>query len=105
MTKEAYFDMCRELGTEPNESEIPVEIEDFPNIVQQAFLIYESLQDSWEGMSGNYLGKNISNLQYIFDLYSVEQEDRLMVFKIISLLDSIRSDIIAKKIEAAHAKR
>ena len=65
MTKEAYFEMCDMLGSEPIEEEIPLELDDFPELVQQAFVIYGMLSDIWEGMSGSYLGKDYSLL---FDL-------------------------------------
>ena len=43
MTKEQYFEMCEMLGSQPVDSEIPVELDDFPVEVQQAFLVYKQL--------------------------------------------------------------
>ena len=43
MTKQQYFDMCNQLGTEPLEHEIPVELDDLPLEVQQALLVYRLL--------------------------------------------------------------
>lgn len=103
MSKEAYFDMCRELGTEPIEAEIPIEASDFPIIVQQAFIIYEGLQDNWEGMSGRYLGKNLTGFKDIMDLYEIPQEERLLVLKTINTMDSIRAAEVLQKLKAAQA--
>ena len=35
MTKEMYFEMCEALGNDPVESEIPVELDDFPLEIQE----------------------------------------------------------------------
>ena len=59
MTKESYFEMCEMMGSEPVESEIPVEFDDFPLEVQQAFNAYRMLRDEWDTMNGNYLGKSL----------------------------------------------
>ena len=71
MTKQQYFDMCDMLGSEPLDEEIPVELEDLPELVQTAFIIYETLRDEWDYMGGNYIGKNQQNLFHIFKLYKV----------------------------------
>ena len=60
MTKEQYFEMCDMLGTEPDESEMPIEQEDFPYELQQAFQIYYLLRDVWEG--SRYREANTRNL-------------------------------------------
>jgi hypothetical protein len=47
MTKDMYFEMCDQMGQEPVESEIPLDLNDFPDIVQAAFTIYSILSDQW----------------------------------------------------------
>lgn len=59
MDKQAYFEMCEMLGSEPIDDEIPVEADDFPELVQKALHIYSYLPDIWEGMSGTYMGKDL----------------------------------------------
>ena len=61
MTKSEYLDMCEALGNEPLEEEIPVAYEELLLEVQEAISVYRKLQDSWDMMSGTYLGKNLSN--------------------------------------------
>lgn len=90
MTKDQYFEMCEMMGTEPVDSEIPVELDDFPDEVQTAFQIYQVLQDHWEGMSGTYMGKNLTGLGDIFDVYEVEKCDRKLVLELINLIDRER---------------
>lgn len=100
MTKQAYFDMCEQLGTEPLDSEIPVEVDDFPIEVQEAFIIYRVLRDEWDTMNGHYLGKNLTGISDMFDLYDVPKEQRLFVLDIVAILDSIRREEVAQQISA-----
>lgn len=94
MTKEVYFDMCEMLGTEPVESEIPIEISDLPEIVQDTFNIYYLLRDIWEPMSGSYLGKDTSNIFNLFELYDVEKAEQRVIITIIRIIDSVRTKLI-----------
>lgn len=101
MTKVQYFEMCDALGTEPVDSEIPVEIDDFPQEVQQAIAVYYRLRDEWDTMNGVYLGKSYTGLGEIFDIFEIEREDRKLFLEWISALDAARSKVI----EASKTKR
>ncbi len=87
MTRDHYFEMCETLGSEPIDSEIPIELEDLPEVVQTAFSIYNMLHGEWEYMNGTYLGKNLQNIFKIFDLFQVDEEDRLLIYKVINIID------------------
>lgn len=100
MTKERYFEMCEALGSEPLESEIPIDLEDFPEEVQQAFQIYYLLKDIWDTMGGNYLGKDTSTLFNFFDLYDIEKPNRLFIVNLIQQMDYARSKLISTKQKA-----
>jgi hypothetical protein len=52
---------------------MPLDLSDFPAEVQVAFFISGLLEDRWDGMSGTYMGKDWSNLEYFFNLYEVEE--------------------------------
>ena len=95
VTKERYFEICEAMGSEPIEGEIPVEISDFPDIVQNAFQVYGILQDNWEGMSGTYMGKVMSGIIDIFDILEMDKEDRKVMLELVSLIDSARSKQIS----------
>jgi hypothetical protein len=95
MTKEAYFEMCAELGTEPVDEEIPVDFEDFYVDVQQALGIYQKLRDEWDTMNGNYMGKNYAGLRDILSLLDVPVEDQRTMFELIGIIDQHRSQAIA----------
>lgn len=105
MTKEQYFEMCEMMGTEPVESEIPVEQSDFPDEVQQAFQIYYLLRDVWEGMSGTYMGKDYSTIFDFFRLYDIDPSDQLLTMGFVRQIDSVRSEIFAEKQKAREASR
>lgn len=94
MTKDRYFDMCESLGSEPLDSEIPVEYDDFPLEVQEAIRIYNNLQDNWDYMGGNYIGKNLNGFKDILSIFEVHPEDHRAVYELIMRIDRIRSKSI-----------
>lgn len=94
MTKAMYFDMCKALGSEPIEDEIPVELEDLPLIVQQTFQIYSAVPDEWEYFGGNYIGKRVEALPFIYDLYKIPEEEKLVIYKLLLLIDKTRKELI-----------
>ena len=94
MTKNSYFEMCEALGSEPLESEIPVEYDDFPVEVQEAIKIYNNLQDSWDYMGGNYIGKNLNGFKDILTIFEVDPQDYRAVYELIMRIDRIRSKSI-----------
>ena len=106
MTKEAYFDMCEQMGTEPEEDEIPVEVDDFPELVQQAFVIYNVLADQWDGMSGQYMGKDYSIVFNLYVLYGIDnKEEQVLVLMFLQRIDSTRSSLVSDKLKAKAAQK
>jgi hypothetical protein len=101
MTQEAYFDMCEMLGSEPIESEIPVELSDFPYEVRTCFNIYSLLRDNWDSMAGRYLGKDYGNIFEYFKMYLIDPEDYLLYTSLIQNIDAARSNVISSKQKAA----
>jgi hypothetical protein len=97
MTKQRYYEMCEMMGTEPSSDEIPVEYDDFPLEVQQAFSVYSLLRDEWEGFGGNYLGKNLGGLHEIFNYYEIDIADRKIMVQLIRTIDNIRIQHISKR--------
>ena len=85
---------------------MPLDSSDFPYEVQVAFFISNYLEDIWEGMSGSYLGKKYSNLEYLFKIYNI-QEPRI-VLQFIKMYESIlvsyRSDKAEQKRKQAEKK-
>lgn len=95
MTKEHYYDMCEMLDSTPVESEIPVDYDDLNLDVQQGLEIYNMLQDQWDTMNGNYMGKNYSGALDIMELFEVE--DRKTTFNLLRKIDEYRSKAIKLK--------
>lgn len=85
MTKEAYFEMCEVLETEPVPEEIPIEFSDLHSEVQEAYLIFNMLQDTYNAMSGTYTGKSYSGIVDIMTLYEVD--DPKHTFSLIKTID------------------
>ena len=100
MTKEQYLEMCEMLGSDPVESETPVEFNDFPDEVQVALGIYRILRDEWEYMNGNYLGKNLNGIFDLFDVYDIDQKDKKYYLELIHIIDSVRIAEIRKTIKS-----
>ena len=101
--------MCEALGSEPDEDEIPVNFEDLLYESQQAIILYNYLVDVWAGgMSAFYIGKNLSNIEYIFDIHNIEEESRLYILEFILLIDKENANTIngklSKQSESKHGK-
>ena len=95
MTKDSYYEMCETLGTQPIESEVPVEYDDLSIDLQQALSIYSKLRDDWDTMNGNYLGKSYVGLSDILDILETPREDRKIMLDLIGRIDYHRSKLIA----------
>jgi hypothetical protein len=101
MTKDAYFEMCETMGHEPIEEEIPVEVSDFPDLVQQCFVIYNVLADCWDSMGGGYMGKDYSIVFSLLQVYQItEPEEILLCLDFLQHMDGVRQKLIAEKIKA-----
>lgn len=97
MTKDTYFEMCEMLGNEPIESEVPVEFDDFPLEVQQAFNAYRMLRDEWDTMSGTYLGKSLIGIKDILEATEIEPSEHKFIIMLIRIIDNVRSEEINNK--------
>ena len=85
---------------------MPLDTSDFPEEVQVAFFIYSFLSDRWDGMSGSYLGKDWSIIDYLFDLHEVENKKEILYFMKIyeSLIINQRAEEAEKRRKAEQRK-
>lgn len=97
MTKDQYFEMCEALGTEPIDNEVPVELEDFPIEVQQAFAVYRMLRDEWDSMSGIYLGKTLIGITEVLHATDIDPQDNKFIISLVRLIDQVRAKEINSK--------
>ncbi len=74
---------------------MPLDPSDFPYEVQVAFFIFGFLEDRIEGMSGTYMGKVWSNVEYLFNAHEVEE--RQVVLRILKMYESIIVDYQGEK--------
>jgi hypothetical protein len=84
------------LGSEPVESEIPVEFDDFPIEVQQAFSAYRMLRDEWDTIGGNYLGKSLIGVKDVLEATEIEPDEQKFIVMLIRMVDEVRSAEINK---------
>lgn len=76
---------------------MPPALDSYPYEVQLAFFIYSLLQDTWDGMSGMYMGKNMSGLGELLDIYEIE--DRKTVVFFMKHIDQQRGDSINEEVQ------
>lgn len=91
MTKEQYFEMCAALGSEPKESEIPMDLDDFPPEVHKALTLYEALQDEWDYYNGNYFGKRLEGLLNVFKIFSIPEEEHREYYDLVVIIDRLKT--------------
>lgn len=96
MTKDSYFEMCELMGNPPIEEDIPVDFSDFPQELQQCFEIYNILQDNWDTMAGNYMGKNWSSVKEILEMYQISSTEMVFYLGLLNLIDSVRKQSLNK---------
>lgn len=84
------------MGTEPVDEELPVEITDLPYQAQAALEIYSYLRDRYDSFSGTFLGKDLSNIKQVFEIWEVSLEEYKIIFIIINMIDSIRINALIK---------
>lgn len=80
MTKEQYYEMCEQLGTDPLDSETPVDLTDLPLEVQRAFSIYRILPEIIDTMSGHYGGKDLNCVAPFMSIKGVDNQDIVLDF-------------------------
>ena len=85
MTRERYFKMCEQLGQEPDESEIPPDFEDFPDLAIHAMNTFGNLGDRVYPDIG-YMGKDFTTLPHYLDMYEVK--DTELFLEILTYLES-----------------
>jgi len=104
MTQERYLKMCEQMGKEPDEAEMPPDLEDFPEIVIQALNTFSHLGDRTYPDIG-YMGKDFTNLSHYLDINGIENTE--LFLEILTYLESraIKQSQDALKREREKLKR
>lgn len=92
-----------QLGKEPVESEIPLDLDDLYPTVQNYITLFSYLPDRYEGMSGTYMGKDYSCLGTYLDIFEVKDKKEALMF--LSKLDYIRSKELNRKLSSKASKK
>lgn len=95
ITKDSYLKICKEMGEEPIEEKTPPDFDDFPDKIQDILVMYSIFPSQFEYMNGNYIGKDYNLLEYLFNMFDVE--DKLDTIGLLKEIDQINSDIINSK--------
>jgi hypothetical protein len=74
VTREAYLEICRQTGEEPDPWKIPPEIEDFPEDVQKAINVFNRLGDKIVPDVG-YLGKDYTSLPLHIEIMKPDSKE------------------------------
>lgn len=80
---------------------MPLELSDFPEEVQEAFVIYNSLGDRVAAELG-YLGKDFTNLNFLIEVYQVL--DKELLLDILLWLDRRAIKRSSDELKKAHEK-
>lgn len=88
MDAQHYYEICEALGSEPDDTEVPPNIEDLTYEAQMAIYLYQYLQDIWvSGMGVFFVGKNLQNLTELFDIFGVQKGSRIYILQFILIMD------------------
>lgn len=84
-----YFKICEMNGEKPDLDKLPPLYRELPWYVKDAMDIFNSLPDTYtSGMTPLYIGKDLSSLEVMFNLYDIDSDYRMLAFKVIRFLDS-----------------
>lgn len=96
--------MCEALGTTPVESEIPVDMADFPEEIRQAIKMWHALPDDIDHFNGGYYGKKLHYYKAIFELYDIPKEDYLHYYNWVFLVNTLKVRHVQDKKRSAPVK-
>jgi len=101
VSKEKYLLLCESLGTEPNPEAMPLELEDFPDIVGQGLQIFNDLRDTYvPGEYPCYNGKDLSSLEILYNIYEIHDvRERQIILRVINIFDNSAVIAARKKLE------
>ena len=95
--------MCEQTNMEIDWERCPPEAEDFPESVLTAINIFNSLGDRIYGDVG-YIGKDLTNLNFILDMYKIEEHEKDWQFELLIFLDRRAIKASQKQIKAEYDK-
>lgn len=100
ISKEKYLEICKVTNSQVDPDKIPIEYNDFLTDTKLAMEIVNILPDKWDSMAGASMGKDLSMLPFLLDMYNVSnQPDMLdLILTIISEGTNITNENMRKKV-------
>lgn len=93
------------MGWEPDEEEIPMEIDNLSYEAQMALALFHILPDKIEGMAGMWLGKDYSGLGDIMKIYGIEGDSSIFNLLQVCIFEYSKYYEQQRKIQEAKVKR
>ncbi len=95
--------MCEQTGEEIDWEKCPPDWEDFPDLIVDTLNIFNSLGDRVYGDVG-YVGKDFTNLNFLIDIYKIQEHQIEFIFELILWLDSRAIEKSQKRLKAEYDK-
>lgn len=107
VNKERYLLICEQMGHDPDPKVMPLELDDFPEIVTLTLHIYNSLRDTYiPGEIPTYNGKDLSALPVLFDVFDITSKtDKQFIFRLLNIFDTEATIAARKRVEKALNKK
>lgn len=99
MTKDTYYDMCEQMGTNPEDGDIPAAYDDLSNQTKDALVLFEYLTDKWDSTNGTYLGKDLSSLKIMLDILDLDYANWLIIVELLMYIVSMKVKSINDKVK------
>jgi len=77
--------------------------EAWPVLFQQAFTVWNSLTDQWDGMSGSYFGKQMAGIKDIMEILEIVEQRE--VLKLVKIIDNKYAKEVNRKNKDARKKK
>ncbi len=87
MTQERYFEMQEQMGQPIEEEKIPLNLNDFPDIVSLALNIFGRLGDRVYPEIG-YIGKDYTNLNLYMKIEGIKERQKDFFLEVLEWLDA-----------------
>ena len=103
MSKYTYYEMCEQLGTNPDDGEIPIDYDDLMGQTQQALNLFQYLPDKWDSMGGGYLGKDLSSIKFYLELLDIS--DWTTIIDILNFITNYRIESVNTKLQSKNKRK
>ena len=75
---------------------MPPSLSELPEEVRAAFFVFEMLSDRWDGAAGYYLGKDITPLPGLYEIFDIEHRE--VVTQFVMHIQKVTSKLINEEV-------